>query len=190
LQLLGISTDDLRKLPNGYVYAINSEKKYLKHGFSTHSGKVEIYSAELEQAGYEPLPSCHELMNGNSDSITKEEVFPFTLSFGTRSVGYRQSKSPNFKSKMKQTDEPCLEINTNKAGEMGLTEGEKVNVVSSHGSIEIGITFNNEIEPRVVFIPHGWDQANANILTGKGNLDPITGFPLDRCVNVQICKRV
>ncbi len=188
LQPLGLSTTQLRQSPHGCVYAARSEKKYLQDGFTTESGKVEIYSAKLEQWGYDPFPVGQESSPDNPRSSEKAEEFPLTLSFGTRSIGYRQSKAPHSKSGKKSAQVPCLEIHPDKAKELGLMEGEKVNVVSPRGSIEINIAFNNEIEPRVVFIPHGWDQANAGILTGSGNLDPITGFPVDRCINVSVCK--
>ncbi len=183
LQPLGLSTDQLKQLPNGYVYGTRTYKKYLKNGFLTESGKVEIYSSILEQFGYDPLPIYHEVVETDTNN------FPLTLSFGTRSIGYRQSKAGNAKSGKKRSNVPWLEIHPDKASELGLTEGEKVIIESSTSSIEICIAFNSEIEPRVVFIPHGWDEANANILTGDKNLDPITGFPVDRCLSVRV-KRI
>lgn len=187
LQALGLSTDQLRQLPDGYVFAQREEKKY-RDGFLTDSGKVEIYSSRLEQWGYDPLPGYQGPWMSQACS-SEIEAYPLTLSFGTRSIGYRQSKAPHKKSGKKQSQEPCLEIHPDQAKEMGLNEGEKVMVTSARASIEITIAFNNDIEPRVVFIPHGWDQVNANLLTGEGSLDPITGFPLDRCINVRISKQ-
>lgn len=169
-------------MPNGYVYGTRSYKKYLKNGLPTKSGKVEIYSSILQQFGYDPLPIYHEKFESNTND------FPITLSFGTRSIGYRQSKSGKSGSRKKKSQAPRLEIHPDKANELGLSEGDKVIVESSRSSIEINIAFNNEIEPGVVFIPHGWDEANANILTGNRNLDPITGFPVDRCLAVRIKK--
>lgn len=189
LQPLGLSIESLRQSPNGYIFASRTEKTYLQEGFSTDSGKVEIYSSRLEQWGYDPLPGCQESLAGKPSPSDMTDSFPLTLSFGTRSIGYRQSKSPHTKARKKRALEPCLEMHPDKAREMGLIEGEKVIVASSRASIEINIAFNNDIEPRVVFIPHGWDQVNANTLTGKGNLDPITAFPLDRCINVRVSKK-
>jgi len=34
-----------------------------------------------------------------------------------------------------------------------------------------------DIAPLVVSIPHGWAQANANVLTDIRNRDPISGYP-------------
>jgi formate dehydrogenase (coenzyme F420) alpha subunit len=38
-------------------------------------------------------------------------------------------------------------------------------------------------------MPHGWDHANANILTDDADLDPVTGFPADRALLARIVKR-
>ena len=42
----------------------------------------------------------------------------------------------------------------------------------------------------MISIPHGWDEANANVLTDDANLDPVTGFPADRCLLARIVKKV
>jgi anaerobic selenocysteine-containing dehydrogenase len=183
LQPLGLNTDILKQLPNGFVFGNRTYKKYLKSGFPTESGKVEIYSSILQQYGYDPLPIFRKEFESNTND------FPLTLSFGTRSIGYRQSNSGKTKAEKKKSHVPLLEMHPDKADELGLAEGDSVIVESSRSSIEISIAFNDEIEPGVVFIPHGWDEANANILTGDRNLDPITGFPVDRCLAVRVRKK-
>jgi len=41
----------------------------------------------------------------------------------------------------------------------------------------------------VISIPHGWDEVNANVLTDDRNLDPVTGFPANRCFLARIVKK-
>ncbi|HWP98120.1 MAG TPA: molybdopterin-dependent oxidoreductase [Syntrophomonadaceae bacterium] len=185
LHSLGLSLGILKDSPHGYVYAIRQNRKYLKDGFATNSGKVEIYSSMMDQFGYDPLPGFQDAIHDVLISQTPG-AYPLTLSFGTRSIGYRQSKSSNTKGGKRRSQEPCLEIHPTTAREMGISEGKKIIVESLLGSIVIKNVFNDEINPGVVFIPHGWDQANANILIGHDNLDPVTGFPVDRSVNVNI----
>ena len=40
----------------------------------------------------------------------------------------------------------------------------------------------------VISIPHGWDHANANVLTDDADLDPVTGFPADRALLARIVR--
>ena len=45
------------------------------------------------------------------------------------------------------------------------------------------------ILPNVLSLPHGWDRANANVLTDGADADPVTGFPADRSLLARIAKR-
>jgi anaerobic selenocysteine-containing dehydrogenase len=53
---LNISLDYFESFPYGKENGQYREKKYEEKGFSTPSGKVEIYSEKLKSYGYEPLP--------------------------------------------------------------------------------------------------------------------------------------
>jgi anaerobic selenocysteine-containing dehydrogenase len=56
LKALKLTYDDLRGMPEGYIYHCWTAKKYEKEGFNTDSGKVEIYSSLLEYHGYDRSP--------------------------------------------------------------------------------------------------------------------------------------
>ncbi len=76
-----------------------------------------------------------------------------------------------------------------KAGELGIEEGEVVSIESARGSVEMRVKFSDDIDPRVIFIPHGWNDANANVLTADTMLDPHTGFPPVRSLLARIVKK-
>jgi len=85
--------------------------------------------------------------------------------------------------------EPCVEINPHTAAELRLEDGEMVVVETRRGRIEVKVRFEPRTLPRVISIPHGWDQANANVLTNDADADPVTGFPADRALLARITRK-
>jgi len=56
----GITLEDLKASPNGLFYGQAKYRKYEEKGFRTPSGKVELYSTIMANAGYDPLPAYQE----------------------------------------------------------------------------------------------------------------------------------
>jgi anaerobic selenocysteine-containing dehydrogenase len=52
-----------------------------------------------------------------------------------------------------------------------------VSVETKRGRVEIRVKVTADIMAEVVSIPHGWAQANVNILTDETPADPVTGTP-------------
>ena len=189
LQPLGLTMSDLRAMPGGYVHHRWTDKKYERDGFKTPSGKVEAYSAELERFGYDPLPTYVE--PGESPLSTPEvaAAYPLVLTTGARTIEYFHSRFRNVPSLHRRAPEPHAEVHPAKAQELGIEEGEMVAVESPRGRVEMRVRYTDEIDPRVIFIPHGWNEANANILTDDRLLDPVTGFPPARALLARIVKK-
>jgi anaerobic selenocysteine-containing dehydrogenase len=185
---LGITFEELVGMPEGYIYGERLERKYENDGFRTPSGKVEIYSEELKQYGYDPLPVYKEPAESPVSTPEIFSEYPLILTTGARTPGYMHSRFRNLHSLRKLSPEPRIDINQDKAKELGIQEGEAVIVESVRGRIELQARLTDEIQPEVIFIPHGWDEANANILSDNEVLDPITGFPSDRSLLARIRK--
>ncbi|MDF9407694.1 molybdopterin-dependent oxidoreductase [Pelotomaculum isophthalicicum JI] len=188
LKPLGLSYDQLKDNGLGYVYSEKEEKKYEKAGFKTLSGKVEIFSQELADYGFDPLPVYREPGESPLTSPQVAEKYPLILSTGARTIGYYHSRYRNIESLRKLLPEPLLLVHPAKAEEMGICDGETVKVESMRGSIEMKVSFSTKFDPRVIFAPHGWDKANSNILTDSEVLDPVSGFPPDRALLARIVK--
>lgn len=189
LKPLGLTAGMLAGMPEGYVYGERLEKKYENDGFRTPSGKVEIYSEELKRYGYDPLPVYQEPAES---PVSAPEIFrdyPLILTTGARTPGYMHSRYRNLRSLRKLSPEPWVELHRDKAEELGVGEGEFVIVESLRGRVELKVKLAEEIHPEVICMPHGWDEANANILTDNEALDPVTGFPADRSLLVRIMKK-
>ena len=186
LKPLNLTAEELRRSPSGYMYANRVEKKYEREGFKTASGKVEIYSVELEKYGYVGLPTYKEPCE-SPESATADD-YPLVLTTGARTLAYLHSRYRNLPSLHKLSPEPMVEVHKDKAEELNLSEGETVIVESLRGSIEIKIKITEKSDPEVIYIEHGWDEANANILTDNEVLDPVTGFPPARSLQARIVK--
>lgn len=188
LQSLDLSIEKLSDYPDGYVYSDQKVKKYEQKGFNTPSGKVEIYSRELERYGYDPLPA-YEMPDKNLE-FSKEitDLYPLILSTGARVATYIHSRHRNLFSLQQRMPEPWVEIHKDKAKELGIEEGEIVIVETPTGSIKLKARLTTDTDPRLVFVPHGWAEANANILTDDEIVDPVSGFPSLRMLMARVRK--
>ena len=68
----------------------------------------------------------------------------------------------------------------------GIADGEMAIVETKKGSIEIKIRATEDIIPQCVSIPHGWAQANVNMLTDMELHDPVTGLPEYKAIQCRI----
>jgi anaerobic selenocysteine-containing dehydrogenase len=158
------------------------EKIYLEGNedefFNTPSGKMEIFSAQMEQLGVSPLPTYEELSRSKAIAMESEE-FPlimtnrketaFMLS-GYRSIGELRKRYP----------EAVVEIHPETASSAGLKEGEMARITSPLGEIVQRVRFNPQLDPRVVMPAFGWwyperpetlydwDKSNINVLVDNG----------------------
>ncbi len=184
LQARGLSLKQLSQHPNGLVYGQWAGYQYLEQEFTTPSGKVELYSQPIEAAGYPPIP----LYMQTSSIDSEEKDYPFVLSSGARTYGYMHSRFRNLASLRKLNPEPLLEMNPFKASELGIEAEDMVKLESKQGELKIKVKYNPQLNREVLLMPHGWDEANANLLSATVDLDPVTGYPSDRSIMVRVSK--
>ncbi len=165
LEPAGLSYTEL--VENGPVWAEHRYRKYLEGGFKTPSGKVEIYSKALEEMGIPPIP---ELV----DHETSNEEYPLVMTSGKDSYYYHSSWRM-LKGLRKLSKEPYVELHPETAMKHGLVDGEMAYIETSEGRITQKVKHNESLDPRVVYVAHGWwfpekedlgwREANENILT-------------------------
>jgi len=189
LRSLGVTFADLKNMPGGHVYHRWTARKYEQEGFRTPSGKVEIYSAELNRHGRDPLPTYTEPAESPVSTPEIAALYPLVLTTGARTIGYLHSRFRNVPSLRDRSPEPYVEVNPRTARALNVENGEMVAVETRRGAIEVKAKYTDRILPGVISIPHGWDRANANALTDDTALDPVTGFPADRSLLARIVKR-
>jgi len=186
---LNISLDDFESFPYGKEYGQYREKKYEEKGFSTPSGKVEIYSEKLKSYGYEPLPVYEEPLESAVFSPEIAQKYSLVITTGARKLHYMHSRHRDLPSLKKARPEPLLSMHPDKGNELGVEDGLLVKLETMRGKITVKVTFDKGIDPGVMSLPHGWWTANANVLVDDKTLDPITGFPSCRAFLVRVVKK-
>jgi len=182
LEPSGVTLKQLEQNPGGILYhPLDRQRKYEQEGFGTPSGKVELFSPTLAEYGYDPLPTFTPL-----DDLS--ERYPFTLITGSRTIAFSQSRHRNIPRLRKLVPEPVVEINPAPARALGITSGETMALESPRGSITLKAVVTPDIHPGVLSIQHGWEEANANILTANEPHDPISGYPAFKTIPCRVRK--
>jgi anaerobic selenocysteine-containing dehydrogenase len=181
---------DVMLKPSGMTYKEFKEKRalfpkrdYRKHDYKTPSGKIEIYSEQLEKMGYTPIPLWKEV--NNIPETTND--YPLLLT-NAKEEAYMLSAFKGVASIRMMRPDPVVEMNPDTAQRLGLKEGAWVIIETKEGRIKQKLCFNRELDPRVVMAAFGWwfpeepstgfgwSKANINILTPSGpDYDPTTG---------------
>lgn len=186
LKPLGITFDELKK--KGFVSVPIRYKKFEERGFSTPSGKVELYSSIMEKYGYDPLPYYQEPPESPLSTPDLMEAYPLILTTGGRTPYYFHSEYRQIPSLREKHPEPLVEINPKTAEHYHIREGKWVWIETVRGRIRQRAKLTHGIDPRVVHIEHGWwfpEEAgpeygiwnsNANVLTSDAPpYDPAMG---------------
>jgi anaerobic selenocysteine-containing dehydrogenase len=189
LKPYNVTAEDLKQHPKGmYLGEPLRSKRYETQGFSTSSGKLEIRSRMLGEMGYDPLPVFRE---PSALAPTQPDgEFPLILMTGAKPYAYSHSSLRRLPSLQKIAPEPLAEIHTETAKKLGISNGEITVIETSKGKIEIKTKLTENIHPHCVSIQHGWDGANANILTGGEPVDPITASPNLKSIPCRVTKKI
>jgi anaerobic selenocysteine-containing dehydrogenase len=168
-----ITFDQLRK--QGKIETSVSTAK--TSDYPTPSGKIELYSNQLEQWGYDPLPSYHELPETPYSKPDLAKEYPLVLTTW-KSAPYRHSGGRQIEVLRMKHPDPVVSINTEKANELGINDGDWVFIENERGRIKQKATLSNDIDARVVIADYGWwfpekdsdtlygwSESNINVLT-------------------------
>jgi len=187
LEPMGITWQDFKKMDH-----IRGEVKYQKYrekGFSTPTGKFELYSTLLEKWGYDPLPQYREPPESPLSTPELYTQYPYILITGMRSPGFFHSENRQVPWLRELHREPLVEIHPETASKEGIREGDWVVIESPRGRVRHRAKIFAGIDPRVIgaqhawWFPerkepgHGWDESNINILTDNAyeGCDPAMG---------------
>lgn len=173
----------------GILYGDKKYYKYREDGFRTPSRKVEIYSAQLEAMGYEPLPAYLEPPETPFGSPELYEKYPLVLT-SSKNPYFVHSTGRSLASLRRQSPEPVAELNPQTATKLGIKQGDWVYIETPRGRIKQRLQLNEALDPRIIFVAygwwfpersvsglHGWQESNINMLTSGSPLDPALGTP-------------
>jgi anaerobic selenocysteine-containing dehydrogenase len=192
LKASGITIDDLKKQPIIYTTPPIEYRKYLRKGFNTPSGKVEIYSQRLQDYGYLPLPEYRELDEAFASQPNLLRCYP--LIGTTRRPGvYVHTRFRNVPMLRKLEPEALMRICPQDAQSRGIKDGDFTIVRSPKGSIEVKARVTDEVSVGVVIIDFGWGNPwdsgpNVNVLTNDEDRDLISCSTTNRRFRCQVSK--
>jgi anaerobic selenocysteine-containing dehydrogenase len=197
----GLTVAELRKHPSGITLDIPSvEKAYsradpergLPIGFNTDCKRIELFSQLFRDHNYEPIPDYREPVI--SDTENREGVlkrYPLILT-AFKFLEYCHGWGRCLPSLRKLVPEPFIEINSVKAQEVGIKDGDMLILETANGKIKVKAKLTAAIAPNVVATQTGWWQEcqelglpgydpyspngrNINLLYSTKAWDPVTG---------------
>jgi anaerobic selenocysteine-containing dehydrogenase len=185
LEPSGLTWDAFKE--RGYLKGEMKYRKYREKGFSTPTGKVELYSTTLDKWGHDPLPKYTEIPESPVSTPELLDRYPYILNAGLRTPTFFHSANRMIPWLREIRPDPIAEIHPETAQERGIHDGQWVYIESPRGRIRQRAKLNDGIHPRVIVAEHGWwfpelrdpghgwDIANVNILTDNSpeNLDPV-----------------
>jgi anaerobic selenocysteine-containing dehydrogenase len=125
------------------------ERKYLRTGFATPSGKVELYSSVLEGLGFDPLPYYREAAQPDAD-------YPLSLFVGVRDDEYFQTGHRHVPELRKRAPQPTAFLHPADAAVFGVSRGDWVRVETRHGRVAMRADLREQMPQGLVRVPHGW----------------------------------
>jgi anaerobic selenocysteine-containing dehydrogenase len=184
LNPLGLSFQSVSDRGGIYEYDKRRYKKYEHQGLNTPTGKVEIESERLKSLGYDPFPIRDDVLHHAKYS----DEFPLFLTTGGNLLCYLHWQYRYIPRLGKMAPEPLFEVHPQTALQHGIAEGETAEVQTPRGKIRLKAHLTNRIRPDTIHIPQGWEEANANELTGMEGADPLSGFPNLKSLRCHIQK--
>ena len=132
------------------------ERKYEKSGFTTPTGKIELFSTILDEMGYDPLPRYEEPPDSSISNPQTAAEYPLILITGNRVFPYFHSEHRQIKSLRKRHPWPLVQVYPDTAAELGIKDGEWVWIETPIGRCRQKCQLFDGILPGVVSAEHGW----------------------------------
>ena len=148
LQKLGMGWDEFVATTDVH-FKTPEFRKYLKTGFATPSGKVELKSSILEEFGFDPLPYFRE------DPPTDPE-YPLKLFTGVREDGFFQTGHRHIEEMRRRHPEPVAFVSPGTAAKYDLKEDEWIEVENELAAVSMKVAIKDAMPDDLVRVPHGW----------------------------------
>ena len=170
----GITVAQLRERPHGIPFGSIEYEKFKKAGFKAPGGKVNIYSEVLAENGFDPLPSWIEPSESLRARPDLASEYPCVLFTGRSGPMYVHEQRRTIPWLREMQPEPYLWLNSAWARELGIEDGEIVEVSSPRGSIRVKAEPTPIIKRGWLYVPGGWRDVNYNVMGIDDELDPIS----------------
>jgi anaerobic selenocysteine-containing dehydrogenase len=142
----------------------------------------------MEELGFPGLPGYMEPQQSAVANPELAKQYPEALLTGNRKVEYIDAQMHDVPAMRMRVPNAEAEINSVTAAKYGIINGELISVETPRGSIKIKANVTQDIKPGVVSVPHGWAEANCNILLDAELVDPVSGYITLNSVACRIVK--
>lgn len=122
--------------------------------FRTPSGKVELWSQRMMEAGLDPLPDWAP----TGASVENNPAYPYTLQTGLREKTYHHSRFREQAWARKVSPDPLLKMHPDTARLLGIAEGDWVRVETPRGTggCRLKASVTDATAPGIVVTGMGW----------------------------------
>jgi anaerobic selenocysteine-containing dehydrogenase len=141
-------------------------RPFAEGGFPTPSGKAELYSSALEDAGLDPLPSSGDVAQGPGLQLISGKALHFMNSGYGHMERHRRRAGVLF-----------IELHADDARARGVADGDLVSVSGPRGAVQAVCRVSDRVRPGVAWMPYGGlhDASGArrsvNVLTSEEPTD-------------------
>jgi len=156
----GMTYEELKRI--GILKGRWEYRNYEKRGFNTPSGKIEIYSRQLEEWGYDPLPHYQELPELPNRISESSGDYPLIFT-SAKDPFYFHSSGRNLPSLRTHSSDPITLLHPDTASQLNIRDGDWITVETKRGKIHQKAKLNPDIDPRVVVLSYGWWFRNGEI---------------------------
>lgn len=152
----GVALETLCDHPEGVQLALETRyRKYRENGFTTPSGRIEIYSMQLLDIGQSPLPDYVEPAQSPRSQPGLKEKFPLVLT-SAKWVQFCHSQQRSLPMLRQRMPHPLVEIHPETAAGQGIVAGDWVAITSPAGSMRASARLNASLDRSVVCAQFGW----------------------------------
>jgi anaerobic selenocysteine-containing dehydrogenase len=196
--LLGESSIDLAALErDGFARFDFALGNFEAQGFKTPSGRVELYSTRMAEAGLDPLPDLPE------EAAQTDPRYPLRLSTGLREKAYHHSRFRDQDWALRISPDPLLRMHPDTATACGVTAGDwaRISTPAVVGACAAKVALTERVPPGMVVTGMGWwkpdgvapdygaQDININaVVSYAGPYDSASGSPNSRGLACRIEK--
>ena len=142
----------------------------------------------MEELGFPGIPTHIEPQQSPVANPELVKEYPEILLTGARYVEYIDAQLHDVPALRAKRPHAEAEMHPATAGKYGVVHGELVGVETPRGSIKIRAKVTEDIKAGVVSVPHGWAEANCNILLDAKLLDHVSGYITMNSVACRVVK--
>lgn len=127
-----------------------------KPGFTTPTGKIELFSTWLKSWNLDPFPLHEEPPYSPISTPDLYKKYPIILVTGRRRAVYFHSEHRMIPWLREVEPEPIVEINPETAKEYGIKDGDTVVIENWLGKCKQKAKITPTVHPKTVITSHGW----------------------------------